>query len=403
MTARTIRVLDLFAGAGGLTAGFHTASSRFRSIAAVEMDPEAAASYRATFPKTDVYAGAIQDWLAEGTIPAGVDVVVATPGRLVDLMDQGAARLDRVETVVLDEATIPADVSLPAVVRLGEETYEVTATPRGEREISGRVALVTGGAQGFGAEIAKGLVDQGCFVFIADLNGDGAAAKCAELGADLTHPITVNVADEESVAAMTAEVEQVAGGLDLVISNAGIVRAGSVLEQDASAFRLSTDINYVAFFLVTKHLGGLLARQHEAAPGWLTDIIQINSKSGLVGSNKNAAYAGSKFGGIGLVQSFALELVEHGIKVNAVCPGNFYDGPLWSDPDRGLFVQYLNSGKVPGATTIEDVRAFYEAKVPMRRGTTGIDVLRAIYYIVEQAYETGQAVPVTGGQVMLNA
>ena len=161
--------------------------------------------------------------------------------------------------------------------------------------------------------------------------------------------------------------------------------------------------SYVAFFLVTKHLGGLLARQHEAAPGWLTDIIQINSKSGLVGSNKNAAYAGSKFGGIGLVQSFALELVEHGIKVNAVCPGNFYDGPLWSDPDRGLFVQYLNSGKVPGATTIEDVRAFYEAKVPMRRGTTGIDVLRAIYYIVEQAYETGQAVPVTGGQVMLNA
>ncbi|VEJ57774.1 SDR family NAD(P)-dependent oxidoreductase [Arachnia propionica] len=310
---------------------------------------------------------------------------------------------DAEATIVLDEATIPADVSLPVVVRLGEETYEVTATPRGEREISGRVALVTGGAQGFGAEIAKGLVDQGCFVFIADLNGDGAAAKCAELGAELTHPITVNVADEESVAAMAAEVERVAGGLDLVISNAGIVRAGSVLEQDASAFKLSTDINYVAFFLVTKHLGGLLARQHEAAPGWLTDIIQINSKSGLVGSNKNAAYAGSKFGGIGLVQSFALELVEHGIKVNAVCPGNFYDGPLWSDPDRGLFVQYLNSGKVPGATTIEDVRAFYEAKVPMRRGTTGIDVLRAIYYIVEQAYETGQAVPVTGGQVMLNA
>lgn len=79
MTARTIRVLDLFAGAGGLTAGFHTASSRFRSIAAVEMDPEAAASYRATFPKTEVYAGAIQDWLAEGTIPTGVDVVVGGP------------------------------------------------------------------------------------------------------------------------------------------------------------------------------------------------------------------------------------------------------------------------------------------------------------------------------------
>lgn len=295
-----------------------------------------------------------------------------------------------------------ADVTLPVVVAAGESVYEVAATPRGEREISGRVALVTGGAQGFGAEIAAGLVEQGCFVFIADLNGEGAAAKCVELGADTTHPITVNVADEESVVAMAAEVERVAGGLDLVVSNAGIVRAGSVLEQDASAFRLSTDINYVAFFLVTKHLGRLLARQHTTAPAWLTDIIQINSKSGLTGSNKNGAYAGSKFGGIGLVQSFALEMVEHGCKVNAICPGNFYDGPLWSDPERGLFVQYLNSGKVPGARTVADVKDFYESKVPMRRGATGIDVLRAIFYIVEQAYETGQAVPVTGGQVMMN-
>lgn len=295
-----------------------------------------------------------------------------------------------------------ADVTFPVVVSYGDETYQVSVTPRGEREISGRVAVVTGGAQGFGAEIAKGLVDQGCFVFIADLNAEGAAAKCEELGADTTHPIAVNVADEDSVAAMAAEIERVAGGLDLVVSNAGIVRAGSVLEQDVAAFRLSTDINYIAFFLVTKHLGQLIARQHTTSPAWLTDIIQINSKSGLTGSNKNGAYAGSKFGGIGLVQSFALEMVEHGMKVNAICPGNFYDGPLWSDPEKGLFVQYLNSGKVPGAKTVEDVKEFYESKVPMRRGATGIDVLRAIYYIVEQAYETGQAVPVTGGQVMMN-
>lgn len=315
---------------------------------------------------------------------------------------------DQEAGIVLDEPLADvapgslADVELPVVVSVGGESYQVRATASGERAITGRVALVTGGAQGFGAEIAKGLVDQGCFVYIADLNGEGAAAKAAELGADTTHPITVNVADEDSVAAMAAEVERVTGGLDLVVSNAGIVRAGSVLEQDASAFRLSTDINYVAFFLVAKHLGQLLARQHETSGEWMCDIIQINSKSGLVGSNKNAAYAGSKFGGIGLVQSFALELVAHGIKVNAICPGNFYDGPLWSDPEKGLFVQYLNSGKVPGAKTVADVKEFYEAKVPMRRGASGIDVLRAIYYIVEQAYETGQAVPVTGGQVMLS-
>jgi sorbitol-6-phosphate 2-dehydrogenase len=141
--------------------------------------------------------------------------------------------------------------------------------------------------------------------------------------------------------------------------------------------------------------------QRRFAPGRTADIIQINSKSGLEGSNKNFAYAGSKFGGIGLTQSFALELVEHGIKVNSVCPGNFFEGPLWSDPEKGLFVQYLRAGKVPGAKTVEDVRRSYESRVPMGRGCRVDDVVKAILYLVDQEYETGQALPVTGGQVML--
>ena len=144
-----------------------------------------------------------------------------------------------------------------------------------------------------------------------------------------------------------------------------------------------------------------MAAQHLAKPDCWSDIIQINSKSGLMGSNRNAAYAGSKFGGIGLIQSFALELVEDGIKVNAVCPGNYFDGPLWSDPESGLFVQYLRTGKVPGAKTVEDIRRAYEAQIPIGRGCTTADVMRAIYYIMGQQYETGQAVPVTGGQIML--
>lgn len=292
---------------------------------------------------------------------------------------------------------------LPGVIEVDGERFEVRAVaPTSEKLVSGRVAVVTGGAQGFGEELVRGLVAEGCFCVIADLNITGARALAHELGGELTHAVEVNVADEASVAAMFDEVERVAGGVDLVVSNAGVLRAGSVLDQPLADFELTTDVNYVAFFLVTQYAGRLMARQHTTAPQWLTDIVQINSKSGLVGSNKNAAYAGSKFGGLGLVQSFALEVVEHGIKVNAICPGNFYDGPLWSDPDRGLFVQYLRSGKVPGAVTIDDVREFYEAKVPMRRGTTGIDVLRALTYVVEQQYETGQALPVTGGQVMMS-
>jgi sorbitol-6-phosphate 2-dehydrogenase len=145
-----------------------------------------------------------------------------------------------------------------------------------------------------------------------------------------------------------------------------------------------------------------MARQHAARPEAWYDIVEINSKSGLEGSKANFAYAGSKFGGIGLTQSFALELVAHGIKVNAVCPGNFLDGPLWSDPERGLFVQYLRAGKVPGAVTVEDVRRHYESRVPMGRGARPEDVTAAVLYVVEQTYETGQAIPVTGGQTMLS-
>jgi len=272
--------------------------------------------------------------------------------------------------------------------------------------VAGKVALVTGGAQGFGAEIVRGLAASGAFVYIADLNYEGAQRLSFELAesgiSDSTSSISVNVTEENSVAAMFETVSRTTGGLDLLVSNAGVLKAGSVLDQDESSFRFVTDVNYKGFFLMAKHCGRLFRRQWRTAPAWMTDIIQSNSKSGLQGSNKNAAYAGSKFGSLGLVQSFALEFVQYNIKVNAVCPGNFFDGPLWSDPKNGLFVQYLDSGKVPGAKTIGDVRAYYEAKVPMGRGAKGPDVMRAIYYLVEQEYETGQALPVTGGQVMLN-
>jgi sorbitol-6-phosphate 2-dehydrogenase len=284
--------------------------------------------------------------------------------------------------------------------------YEALSARSRSGVVEGRVALVTGGAQGFGEEIVRGLVSSGALVFVADLNMAGAerlsATLNAEAGKTAAIPVAVNVSDEASVAEMLAAVAGRVGGIDLVVSNAGVLKASSVLEQELGSFKFVTDVNYVGFFLVAKHAGLLLRRQSRTAPSWATDIVQINSKSGLQGSNKNASYAGSKFGGIGLVQSFALELVEWRVKVNAICPGNFFDGPLWSDPEKGLFVQYLRSGKVPGAATVGDVKAAYEAKVPMGRGCEGPDVMRAIYYLVEQRYETGQALPVTGGQVMLS-
>ncbi|MDD3866416.1 MAG: SDR family NAD(P)-dependent oxidoreductase [Clostridia bacterium] len=274
----------------------------------------------------------------------------------------------------------------------------------GPARLSGRIALVTGAAQGFGEGIARELATAGAVVVIADLNLERArfvAESINESGGEAL-ALPVDVASESSVNTLIETMTLLYGGLDLIISNAGVLRAGGLDELRPEDFEFVTRVNYTGFFLVARAGCRPMKRQAEECPGYSADIIQINSKSGLEGSDRNFAYAGSKFGGIGLVQSFAKELVSWRIKVNAICPGNYYEGPLWSDPDKGLFVQYLKAGKIEGAASIDDVYRAYTAKVPMRRGCRPIDVARAIFYCVEQEYETGQAIPVTGGQVMLN-
>ena len=267
--------------------------------------------------------------------------------------------------------------------------------------LNGKIVIVTGAAQGFGKGIAEEMYKEGASVVIADLNAALAQEVAQALG-ERAVSVAVNVADEESVAQMVQQTVEHFGGVDVLVNNAGIVRSGPLEKLEKDDFDLVTQVNYTAYFLCAKYVSAIMKAQHEADPDWFGDIIAVNSKSGLEGSNKNFAYAGSKFGGIGLTQSFALELCPYNIKVNSVCPGNYLDGPLWCDPEKGLFVQYLHAGKVPGAKTVEDVKRFYESKVPMNRGCFPIDVARAIFYAIEQKYETGQALPVTGGQVMLN-
>ena len=279
------------------------------------------------------------------------------------------------------------------------------ASTASKGRVEGKTIIVTGAAQGFGEGIARELIKEGANIVVADLN-EVTGQKTAASFNELTRTgraifVKTNVADMDSLRNLIKETVVNFGALDAFVSNAGVVRAGDLEAMTPENFEFVTNINYKAYFFCAKVASHVMKIETAHDSEFFADIVQINSKSGLVGSKANFAYAGGKFGGIGLTQSFALELAPFRIKVNSICPGNYYDGPLWSDPEKGLFIQYLKAGKAPGAKTVQDVKDYYLSKVPMRKGCNPVDVCKAILYAIEQTGETGQAIPVTGGQVML--
>ncbi|MGW8314063.1 MAG: SDR family NAD(P)-dependent oxidoreductase [Bacteroidales bacterium] len=308
----------------------------------------------------------------------------------------------------LSENQSETEQKLEAVRRHGRGTglSELSALPRIRKSLFSKIIAITGGGMGFGEGMARHLFAEGAHVVVLDINEKAGNAVATDLNNQRTFNralfVKTDVSDAASVADALFETVLEFGGLDVMISNAGVLKAGSIDEMDPETFDFVTRVNYNGYFNCVKAAVPVMRLQNRFAPEKFGDIIQINSKSGLVGSKKNFAYAGSKFGGIGLTHSFAMDLMPDRIKVNSICPGNYFEGPLWSDPEKGLFVQYLKAGKVPGAQSVEDVRRHYESMVPAGRGCRPLDVVRAIKYVIEQEYETGQAIPVTGGQVMLS-
>jgi sorbitol-6-phosphate 2-dehydrogenase len=262
-----------------------------------------------------------------------------------------------------------------------------------------KVAIVTGGAQGLGEAISRRLALEGCKVIIADINETGVKATATSLAAAASATVLgvkVDVTQESEVRALFDRAVAEFGRVDIVVSNAAILIAEPIIEADAEKWRAVMNVNLFGYFLTTKHACRVMKPQGGGS------IININSKSGKKGSSANSAYAASKFGGIGHTQSVALEMAPHNVRCNAICPGNLLDSPLWTHPEKGLFVQYLRAGKVPGAKTLEDVRRFYINQVPMKRGCTYDDVCDAVVFLAsdQSSYITGISLSVTGGQEM---
>lgn len=263
------------------------------------------------------------------------------------------------------------------------------------RVLEDKIALVTGGGQGLGEAISYRLAHEGCHVIIADLNEQAAmdtANAIIKNEADTGRKaigLKVDVTDEGQVTEMVNRVVREFGRLDLLISNAGVLISEAVEDFPVDKWRLVIDVNLTGYFLCAKHAARVMKAQQSGS------IIQINSKSGKKGSFKNSAYAASKFGGIGLTQSIALELAEDHVRVNSVCPGNLLDSPLWVN---SLYKQYAKKWNI----TEEQVRQRYIDQVPMKRGCTYDDVTNVVVFLAsdQSSYMTGQAINVTGGQEM---
>ncbi len=260
------------------------------------------------------------------------------------------------------------------------------------RQFENKIALITGGAQGLGAALCQRLAEEGCNVVVADLNLEGAE-QTANIIADATGQqviaVKVDVTNEAQVEAMIQAAVDAFGRLDIVVSNAGVLIAEAIWDFPADKWQFVMNVNLFGYMLVAKHASRVMIEQGSGS------IIQINSKSGKKGSFKNSAYAATKFGGVGLTQSIALDLAEYGIRVNAICPGNLLDSPLWVD---SLYSQYAKKWGI----TEEEVRQKYTNQVPMKRGCTYEDIGNVLVFLAsdQSSYMTGQAINVTGGQEM---
>lgn len=253
------------------------------------------------------------------------------------------------------------------------------------------VTIITGAGQGLGEALSYGFAKEGAIICPWDINEKtlDVVADRLESMKRLGKKATIDITDEKQVKKEVSLIESEFGRIDILIANAGILYSYEVTEFPEDIWRRILEVNLTGYFICAKYVAGVMKKQKKGV------IIQINSKSGKKGSYWNSAYAASKFGGIGLTQSMALDLAPFGIRVNAICPGNILESPLWQ---TSLFQQYSKKWGI----SIEEVKRKYIEQVPLGRPCTYEDVINvAIFLASEKAsYMTGQAINVTGGQEM---
>ncbi|MCM8815415.1 MAG: sorbitol-6-phosphate dehydrogenase [Candidatus Omnitrophica bacterium] len=260
-----------------------------------------------------------------------------------------------------------------------------------EKILKDKITIITGAGRGLGEALSYGFAEEGAIICPWDIDEENLTRVAARLESmkRLGKKGNVDITDEKQVSKEMELIESEFGGIDILIANAGILYSYEITEFPEDQWRKIIEVNLTGYFICAKYAARLMKKRGKGV------ILQINSKSGKKGSYWNSAYAASKFGGIGLTQSMALDLAPFGIRVNAICPGNIFESPLWQE---SLFQQYAKKWNI----SIEEVKRKYVEQVPLGRPCTYRDVVNvAIFLASERAdYMTGQAINVTGGQEM---
>ncbi len=245
-------------------------------------------------------------------------------------------------------------------------------------DLQGRIALITGGAQGIGRAIADELAAAGATILLADVNEAKLAETVAEMESrgKTAAGFAINVANQESIKAGAKAIQEKFGKVEILVNNAGITRDNLALRMKPEDWDLVLNINLTGAFLLTQALLPKMLRN-----GW-GRIVNIASVVGRTGQAGQVNYAASKAGLIGFTRSLAREVASRGITVNAVAPG-YIETPMT-------------------AVLSEEVTKTMMATIPLGRGGTPKDVAQAVKFLASDAasYITGHVLDVNGGMFM---
>ncbi len=256
-------------------------------------------------------------------------------------------------------------------------------------KFANRVAVVTGGGRGIGAELCRAFADEGALVGVLDIRQEKAEQVVEQLREANGQAMTVacDVTDRDDVEQAADQVEQELGPLAIWVNNAGVSYILPFLECTEQIWDQTLEVNLKGAYL------GCQAAIRRMAPRQSGVIINMSSQSGRVGNSHYAAYCASKFGIIGLTQSLAVEFAAQGIRVNAICPG-VVPTPMWDTQIE----DYARKRDLKA----EDVMSYFESNIPMGRIGKAEDIAQAALFLAsdEADYITGQALNVSGGAVM---